>query len=166
MKTYNGKNITKRQIQSILRTEDATQIFRLYHRIFGGKVDKWDVYMFICNYAPSNRLKKHAYDIAMLSGIKLLPSGERYPREFRYHREFCETNGKHIALTALRNEIKKGLSSYTKRPMMGYTHLYFCSPVYGHGDYNKWRSIKIEGNERFCELICKLADKYFPRRDI
>ena len=50
---------------------------------------------------------------------------------------------------------------YAKRPMLGKTHLYFCSPVYGHDDYNKVRSIPIAGNERFCELLIKYANKYF-----
>ena len=48
-----------------------------------------------------------------------------------------------------------------KRPIMGKTRLYFVSPGCGLSDINKWDFMPIKGNERFCDAICKLADKYF-----
>ncbi len=63
----------------------------------------------------------------------------------------------------LKEQCSNPHSNYAKRPMLGYTHLYFCSPIYGHSDYNKWPALPIEGNERFCELVIKYADKFFNK---
>lgn len=72
-------------------------------------------------------------------------------------------NEKHLAIEALKKniEIWKNNPDDAKRPMMGDTYLWFCSPDYGLYDSNRWKAMPIEGNERFCETICKLADKYF-----
>lgn len=156
MKTYNGKNITKKYIVKVLRSMNTTEIFRLYHQIYGGKVEKSGVYRFIQQYAPSKRVCVAAYRLA--NPIKQREAWE----EARKALAFQKANEKHIAIECLRENIARGLDGYTKRPIMGHTHLYFASPVYGHSDYNKWRSVEIKGNERFCEVICRLADKYFP----
>lgn len=156
MKTFNGKNITKKNIQSVLRTMDATQIFRIVHIIYGGKVERKQVYDFIHEYAPTNRIYDAAYRLAY--PIKLREVWD----EARKAIAFQQANQKHIAIECLRENIARGLDGYTKRPIMGNTHLYFASPVYLHSDYNKWQSVEIKGNEKFCETICRLADKYFP----
>ena len=156
MKTYNGKNITKKAIEAVLRSQDSTEIFRLYHMIYGGKVEKSGVYRFIQQYAPTNRVYDAAYRLAY--PVKQREAWE----EARKAIAFQKANEKHIAIECLRENIARGLDGYTKRPIMGMTHLYFASPVYQHSDYNKWRSVEIKGNERFCEVICRLADKYFP----
>lgn len=72
-------------------------------------------------------------------------------------------NEKHLAIEALKKniEIWKNNPADAKRPTMGNIYLWFCSPAYGYHDSNKWRAMPIKGNERFCETICKLADKYF-----
>ena len=158
MKTYNGKNISKKNIQYVLRTMDATRIFSLVHIIYGGKVERKQVYDFIREFAPTNKVYEAAYNIAY--------TGNRHQTEpiamVRASIRFQHENQKHIAIECLRENIARGLDNYTKRPIMGHTHLYFASPVYQHRDYNKWQSMEIKGNERFCEVICKLADKYFP----
>lgn len=159
MKTYNGKNITKKHIASVLRTENPTEIFRLYHIIFGGKVEKSMVHKFIKEYAPTVRVYKSAYNIAYGCAHRYKPATSE---EVRRELAFREANIKHYVLNFFRSDLSRGLDGYTKRPMTGRTHLYFCSPVYGHSDYNKWRAMPIKGNERFCELLCRLADKYFP----
>lgn len=158
MKTFDGTNISKKNIQSVLRTMDATRIFRLVHIIYGGKVERKQVYDFIHEFAPTKKTCYAAYKIAY--------TGNRHQADpmamVRASLRFKEQNAKHIAIDCLRENIARGLDSYTKRPIMGHTHLYFASPVYQHSDYNKWRSVEIKGNERFCETICRLADKYFP----
>lgn len=158
MKAYNGKNIAKKSVWSVLRTMDATQIFRLVHIIYGGKVERKQVYDFIREYAPSNRVYDAAYKIAYTGNCHQAEPMAMVCASIRFQKE----NEKHIAIQEFRNEIARGLDSYTKRPIMGKTHLYFASPVYQHSDYNKWRAMEIKGNERFCEVICRLADKYFP----
>ncbi len=158
MKTFNGNTISKKNIKSVLRTMDATKIFRLVHIIYGGKVERKQVFDFIKEYAPSDKVAREAYKIAYM--------GNKYQAEpmamVRASIRFQKDNEKHYAIQCLKENIARGLDSYTKRPIMGHTHLYFASPVYQHSDYNKWRSLEIKGNERFCEVICRLADKYFP----
>lgn len=157
MKTFNVNTISKKNIQSVLRTMDATKIFRLVHIIYGGKVERMKVYDFIKEYAPTEKVARAAWSIAY---------SNKHQQErgiiIRRSIEFQNQNAKHIAIQVLRDEIARGLDSYTKRPIIGNTHLYFASPVYQHSDYNKWRSLEIKGNERFCEVICQLSDKYFP----
>lgn len=156
MRTFNGQTISKKYIASVLRTMDSTQIYRLVHIIYGGTPSRLQVCQFIHEYAPSQRVDRNAYRIAY--PIKQSDAWE----EARKAIAFQQANQKHIAIECLRENIARGLDSYTKRPIMGNTHLYFASPVYQHADYNKWKSVEIKGNEKFCEIICQLADKYFP----
>lgn len=158
MKTFDGKNISKKNIQSEIRTMDATRIFRLVHIIYGGKIERKQVYDFIREFAPTKKTYQAAYMIAY-NGNRRQTNPMATIRAFL---RFQEQNAKHIAIECLRENIARGLDSYTKRPIMGHTHLYFASPVYQHSDYNKWRAMEIKGNEKFCETICRLADKYFP----
>lgn len=157
MKTNNKRNVTKKHIIEVLRSRDLTKIFQLVHIINGGKTNKNEVYEFVKKNAPSDKV---VYDIWW----KIFMNADRHfrTRDSRKEMEYYHANALHEAVRHLREEIARGLDNYTKRPIMGHTHLYFASPVYGHSDYNKWRSVEIKGNERFCEVICKLADKYFP----
>lgn len=159
MKTYNGKNITKKHIEAVLRTMDSTQIFRIVHVIYGGKVEQSQVYHFIKDFAPTNKVADASYHIAYFGKKK---AQDRIIAESHTGFLFDEANEKHIVMEHFREELRRGFDNYTKRPIMGHTHLYWASPFYGHHDYNKSRVLPIEGNERFCELICRLADKYFP----
>ena len=158
MKTYNGKTISKNNLQSVLRTMDATQIFRLVHIIYGGKVTRSQVYDFIKDYAPNMKIWNKAWELSHSQKHNEQRNAWNNPWKSI---QFREQNAKHYAIQCLRENIARGIDSYSKRPMMGHTHLYFCSPVYGHRDYNKWQAMDIKGNEKFCETICKLADKYF-----
>lgn len=152
-----NKKITKKHIVKVLRGRDLTQIYQLVHIINGGKIDSRDVIHFVHEYAPSDKVWDDIW-----RGIHCTPNREHKYRNFCREAEFNEQNKKHLAMQHLREEIARGTDNYTKRPVLGHTHLYFCSPFYGHRDYNKWSAMEIEGNERFCELIVKLADKYIP----
>ena len=157
--TTTKKRITVKKIQSVLRSMDPTEIFRIYVQMYGGKVDRLSVMRFIQKYAPSQKVSELAYYIAFVKNTnKPIPTDQAI-KSFAWKK----ANEKHLAIEALKKhiEIWKTNAAYAKRPMMGNTHLWFCSPVYGFSDYNKWRAMPIEGNERFCETICKLADKYF-----
>ena len=164
MKTYNGKNITKKYIQSVIRTEDSTEIFRLYHQLYGGRVKKVDVYYFVCEYAPTKSLCHKAASLTwLIRRSKLSDAIERdqIRKEFAWRKD----NARHIVLCRFREELKRGFDNYSKCPTMGHAHLWWCSPVYGHDDYNKSIALPIAGNERFCELICRLAQKYFKQHN-
>lgn len=161
MKTFNGKTITKKEIVSVIRTQDPTQIYRFYHHIYGIKPVNVEVCKFIQQFAPTDKLYNAAYDITHYSGRKFRLIADM--DEYRKHVEWEKAHIRQLAMQKLRREIARGVDSYTKRPIMGKTNLYFASPVYGHRDYNKSIAMPISGNERFCELICRLADKYIPR---
>ena len=158
MKTHNGKTISKKYIHKILRTLDKTQIFRLYFQICG-HVDRSDLFHFILTYAPSNRVRNAAYGIAYKT-YNLQHSED----ESRKYLEFIEANKYQRAVREFKNELRHFCTPYTKRPIMGEKYLYFASPVYGLADYNKWEVMPIEGNERFCETLCRLADKFFNQQ--
>lgn len=160
MKTYNGKNITKKEIEEVLRTMDSTQIFRLYHIIYGGKADKSGVYQFINDFAPTKRIANAAYRLAYVGKEE---DAALLDMEERNRFVFAHENARHLTMQHFRYELLRGLDSYTKRPIMGHSYLYWASPEYGHADYNKSRALPITGNERFCALICQMADKYLSK---
>ncbi len=158
MKTYNNKNISKKEIAKGLRTMDPTQIFRMYHRIYG-HIDRKGVHKFIKNFATSERVRRAAYGIA----YSTKNAERRNAIEFECIKRhgFFHGNDRKNVIDMLKRECADVVSSYAKRPMYGVSHLYFCSPLYGHQDYNKRRMIKIDGNERFCELVINYANKFF-----
>lgn len=150
---------TKKYIREVIRTMNRTAIFALYAKMHKGeKVDRVKVCDMIHEYAPTQAISRKAYDIAFGHYEKscLLSRCEKWDK-------FFKDNPRHVTLAMFRDEISSPLNPYTKRPIMGHTHLYFASPVYGHSDYNKCRMLEIRGNERFCELLVKLADKYFGK---
>lgn len=69
---------------------------------------------------------------------------------------------KHKILEYLKEMISREHDSYTKVAMLGHTQLYFCSPAYGHKDYNKWSTgLKIEGNEKFINKVIAISNRAF-----
>ena len=156
----NQKKFTKKYIQSVLRTEDPTQIYRLVNQV-KGTVTKRVVYEFIDDFAPTQKIARLAYELTYGQN-KHHTERQLRGRTAINHLLYREANIKHCVLEAFREEMSRGLDNYTKRPMIEGKHLWFCSPYYGYKDYNKHKMMPIKGNERFCELLVKLADKYFP----
>ena len=157
MNTYDGKKITKKHIRSVIRTLDKTAIWKLVHNVYGGKTSSKQVADFMEEFAPTKAIYRQVYEIAYKANrFKAIPSWQT-----RNEIEFDLGNIKHKVIAQLKENIADVTSPYAKRPMKGYTHLYFCSPIYGHKDYNKWCAMPIDGNERFVELIISVADKYF-----
>lgn len=71
---------------------------------------------------------------------------------------------KHNVIAFLKDQISKPISNYSKAAMRGNTHLYFCSPVYGHSDYNKWCTmLPIQGNEEFVDKIISISTLHFKK---
>lgn len=87
----------------------------------------------------------------------------RKPRnnELKRNVDFHFANCRHIAMSMFRQEISTEITSYTKRPIIWENSLFFASPVYRQEDYNKRYIMPVKGNERFCELLCRVGDKYF-----
>lgn len=154
------QKITKKHIESVLRTMDSTKIYELVFNVLRKKPSRLDVMTFIDENAPSKKVANKAYSIAynhkhnnerfgyMLKNTKPMPKYAQYNRIV----DFLKENIKMIG---------GDKENYMKRPMLGHTHLYFCSPVYGFHDYNKWCAIEIKGNEEFCNKVVELGNKYF-----
>lgn len=158
MKTIKGERITKKEIQAVLRTLDVTAIYRLHHKLYG-TASACGVYDFVKQYAPSASVRAAAGRIAFCTkniAKRMCCNNYVIRKHGTYH-----GNDLIEAVDYVKRQCAEAGSAYAKRPMLGKTHLYFCSPLYGHNDYNKVRSIPIAGNERFCELLIKYADKYF-----
>ena len=172
-----GKATTK-EIVKTLRTNDTTKICKLYKRIFGEvptkeswvyvdgekitykHLDGFAVYQWAKDYATSRKMDRALYVNLDRASHKWKYSCYDEPYRHAPHGMYEPLRKQYIVEELLKN-CADPTSNYAKRPMYGYTHLYFCSPVYGHSDYNKWRAIPIKGNERFCELVVRYADKFF-----
>ena len=154
-KQLTSKTAIKRALMEAIKKGDKKEFFHIY-AMAGRKCNSHhpiqyiDVIIF-CRQYLSDRAHREARNIILASSQE-----ERRRHEWRkvYHSE------KHQVIAALKMFMSDPTSNYAKQPMYGYSHLYFCSPVYGHSDYNKWRALPIKGNERFCELIVKLGEKY------
>ena len=158
MKTITAKRITKKEIQAVLRSLDATAIYRLHYKLYG-TVSACGVFDFVKQYAPSKRVRAASVRIAFCTkNMDKRMSIDNYVR--RKHGTY-HGNDLIDLVNYVKQQCAEAGSAYAKRPMMGKTHLYFCSPIYGHDDYNKVRDIPIAGNERLCELLIRYADKYF-----
>ena len=135
----------KKEIISTLRTMNRTAIFRLYKSIHG-EINRYKIYDFIKEFAPTRAISKAAQDIAF--------GGRRMPAP-------VETMGKRKEIVeAVKKYVSEPVTQYTKVPMLGHTHLYLCSPFFGHKDYNKSSVLPIKGNERFCELLINYSNKH------
>lgn len=154
-KQLTSKTAIKKALMEAIKNGEKKEFFHIY-AMAGRKcnshhsVQDIDVLIFCRQY-----LSDPAYSKAR-NIIRVSSPEERRRHEWLkvYHSE------KHQVIAALKKFMSDPTSNYAKQPMYGFTHLYFCSPVYGHRDYNKWQAIPIKGNERFCELIVKLGYKY------
>lgn len=112
MKTYDNKNVTKKHITAVLRTMDSTQIFRLYHIIYGGKVEKLKVYNFIEEFAPTNKVADAAYCLAYIG--KQVDMA-RVDVEVLNGFTFSQENARHLVMQQFREELRRGFDNYSKR---------------------------------------------------
>lgn len=150
-----SKTAIAKAIMTAIKNNDKTAFFYIFANVtrvrnFHVHNSYWYLIYFIRSYVSGKAAKK-------AQGIILHRNAHE---TFRMERDNYIYTDKQRAMTMLREWIADPTSNYAKKPMYGFTHLYFCSPVYGHRDYNKWQAIPIKGNERFCELIVKLGEKY------
>ena len=134
LKTLSGaikKDMNKKEIQSVLRTLNRTAIFKAAKQHGVNVNDKWDVLQFIKDHAPSQKVKRKAWDIAFY----VKPDYSRYtPNTIESVFNFAKL------------QKKAGHSSYSKMLIIGNKNIYWASPSYGHADYNK--SIALPNTER------------------
>lgn len=153
MKTI--KKITKKKIWETLKSQNRTAIYKLVKEI-KGKANKVEVMDFIRENSKTEKIYKRAYEIAY--GTIEEWCQRSWHNKNNKHGYF-EPLKKQEIVEYLKKQTSKPINNYTKLPFYGITHLYFCSPIYVHRDYNKWCAIPIKGNEKFCELIINYAHK-------
>jgi hypothetical protein len=121
--------ITKKEIHSVLRTMDSTQIFRIA-KLSGVDVSKsFNVTKFIENYAPTQRIARAAYRLGMCADHKNQMKA--------VHGRLNQPIRKAVAFA--KEQVAKGThrTSYGKILIEGNSNIYWASPAYGHSDYNK-----------------------------
>jgi len=143
--------VTLRQIQTVLRSENRTAIFALCSKMgLFAQTDKSKhsiVFDFIKSNAPTQKLRRKAYDLAYSGRIK-------YP-EFWYDGLLPINREVEFA----KQQRKNAGSPYQKTIMRGNTHAWWCSPVYGHSDYNKSRAFRLKENEKLFALLYAYMNK-------
>lgn len=146
---------TKKYIRETLRTLDQTKVFRLYvmmhpeARQFDAYHLRREVADFIKEYAPTVKVARWGNDV-------------RWFNRYRY----CQvpyyggyTSPRHDVIKWMEFNLQILGSPYCKRPLMGNKHLWSCSPVFGHSDYNKSILLPVKGNEHFCEAVVAYWEK-------
>lgn len=160
---------TKKAFRAALKANDQTEVWKLAAIKFGKTPTRAELNKFILEVSTTRRDDDNAFNLAYNTNT---------PRKIRFHqceqgfisrndyenfKKMCARNAKTTALEMLRDLLTKEQDNYTKVPMIGHTHLYFCHPCYGHSDYNKVRTCEIEGNEQFCRKICDIADRHLSK---
>lgn len=152
----NGKTISKKTIIATIRRGEPTEIFRLCF-LLNGEVSQKSVCELIRKYAPSQKVKDTAYQIAYRSAHNMQPMSSN---ELLREDEYYEANKIHMIVNRLRYYMNGLKNSYTKAPILIEGQLFWASPIYGSQDYNKSFICDYQGNEKLCNLLVKLGEKY------
>lgn len=143
---------TREEIRAIMSNGTATDMCKCFVKCTGLKYYRYDAEEFFATFTRSKKQYTRMKTILYSAENKHSRCIYEYDQYFGRRWQCVEE---------LKRNIREGLNDYTKVPVLGYTHLYFASPRYGHSDYNKWCALPIKGNERFCETLIKVAKKYF-----
>lgn len=154
---------TKKAFRAALKANDQTKVWRLAAIKMGRTPTMRDVYTMVKEISSSKRDEMKSFDIAYKSIRK---EAQRRAIEEAWIRRgaYRQNDGRADALEMLRRLLTENCGNYTKVPMLGHTHLYFCHPGYGHADYNKVRTCNIEGNENFCNKVVALGERILAKK--
>lgn len=135
---------TKKQIQKVLRSQNQTDIYYIANKCGVDCKNKFSIYRFVLENAPSKKVEKDAFSIAF---------GKKQP---------CYIKAPELPVNNAVNFAKEQNynSPYCKVLIRGNNNFYWASPVYGHSDYNKSVAFPInEKNERLAYLINSMIYK-------
>lgn len=161
-------NFTKKAFRAALKANDQTEVWHLTAVKLGRKPTKKEVCELIEEVADTVRDKSKAYSMAFHSMRQQRIHAAETMAWYRRgaYGQYGDSHYRNEALIMLRRLLTENHGNYTKVPMMGHTHLYFCSPSYGHADYNKVRTCNIEGNEEFVNKIVNIGEKFMAKNNI
>ena len=156
---------TKKAFRAALKANDQTEVWRLVSLEIGSKPTRTQVYNAVVELSTTSEITtmRRARKMAYGEGAKKRMAQNACIASWAKRGGMRQYSQKTEALAMLRRLLTENPSNYTKVPMMGHTHLYFCSPSYGHADYNKVRTCAIEGNEAFCEKVCEIAKRHIDK---
>ena len=152
--------ITKRSIveklKEIYKAQDRTALFKFYHVLTGhhGESTSWNAPMrhLFESFCTSEKMRRVISALCETKWLKEVRNNnyERVHLEFMGERprpSLTELTRRERAeaLRMLRRLYEEPVTNYTKVPMFGFNHLYFCSPSYGLKDYNKVRTCLLCG---------------------
>lgn len=157
---------TKKALRAALKADNQTEVRHLIAVKLGRKPTRKEVCDLIEDVANTVRDSRKSYTLAFQSQRKQrLESAElmAWYRRGAYG-QYGDAHYRTVALEMLRRLHDEDHGSYTKVPMIGHTRLYFCSPFYGHADYNKVRTCNIKGNEDFCKTVVDLGERIYSKK--
>lgn len=128
--------VTKSAIVKALRTQNTTEIFKIAKKAGVNVLKKGDVFKFIQEYAPSDKVYRNAYSLSYGSAF----FKEQRARSTSINMPVSK------AIQFAKQEKKEGTTNYSKILVIGNSNIYWASPVYKHKDYNK--SIAFENTEK------------------
>lgn len=163
---------TKKAFRAALKANDQTKVWYLTAIKFGRTPTRKEVHDLIEEVADTISDIRKAYDFSYNSERKRILEIKMRKAEYDNQRishhipKYWRGNVDYRmdALEILRRLLTEKPSNYTKVPMMGNNHLYFCSPAYGHKDYNKVMTCRIEGNEVFCNKVIEIGERFLARK--
>ena len=142
-----SRRITKKEIKQTLRTLDATKIFRIA-KLSGVNIEKRiELLRFIQENAPSQKVYKKAYSLSFGAGNN---------KHLNHDHSLLKMPVTDVIKYAKKQKTQ-GFSNYSKILVIGNSSIYWASPVYMHGDYNK--SIALKNNSKNRDLADKI-NKY------
>lgn len=177
---YNKVNeIYKLSKDSIVTTSQRTKVFKLFVSLSGQKIERNDVHNEIYNFFKDFVTTGRKY--RWLNNVIYYPhrSAKNERIIFNHRLKYFTGKNKNIislhpcmvgsesemrerALKLTREFLTNKIDNYTKIPLLGTNHLYFCSAKFGFKDYNKIMTCDINLNKIFCKkisIICRLSFK-------
>lgn len=127
--------VTKKQIKKELRTLNTTNIFKVAKMAGINVNNRANLYKFILDNAPSEKVLKKAYSLSY---------GANYTKKCFFTKSTVSKVSATIRYAMQQKKV--GKNPYSKILVVGNSNIYWASPIYLHQDYNK--SIALENNEK------------------
>ena len=159
---------TKKAFRAALKANDQTEVWHLAAVKIGRKPFWIEVCNLIEDVADTQKDRKKSWKLTFYGRNeekRVIAENDVFLKRGGF-RQYDDSHYRNEALKMLRRLLTEKPSNYTKVPMMGHTHLYFCSPSYGHADYNKVRTCNIEGNEEFVNKIVNIGKNFMAKNNI
>jgi hypothetical protein len=146
------KKLTKKYIQSVLRTMDSTQIFKLAKQYGIDIESRVDIMRFVEKFAPTQKIERDAFRLTLCTSHanQLKTIHGRLNQPIRSAVEFAK------------RQVNDGSTqtNYGKILIEGNTNIYWAHSGYGHSDYNKHIAFpNTERNRKAMDLINLMLNK-------